>query len=378
MRNELAIDDVAALSSEHAAALVKRTLGQHPLLQQVYDDEFVQNLIRKRLNGDNSLLFRLVIPEDPLGHALWTTIVDEIDELGGDALEAFRDKMRRAGYEAIESWRTELWFAAWVKRMGVTVDLEPTVGDGKAEFRAGTHPETWWEIKTPLDLASVRGDIAVEEDIRKRLRSIPERYSLTLEAYDIALIDVPAAVRDLRGQLAAYHAQCGKTPRVFSSNGLVIEAYETTSERGYLGVQLGKMYTWRNQHAELAAKKIREAAKQLPADGAGVVVIDRTVATWMHDDDVEDACYGERFLEFDPTFQRSVRRGGLFRPDSGTRISAVISYSRAIVRHGRGRDIAVLHNPDAKKPLPYDLFAESDVRQSKIRRKGNELVYRLE
>jgi hypothetical protein len=375
---ELTIDEVSALSAERAADLVRQTLEQHPVLQQVYDDAFVQNLIRKRSNGDNNLLFRLVIPDDPIGQELWATIVDEIRELGSNALDTFRNKMRRSGYEALESWRTELWFAAWIKRMGVTVQLEPAVGDGKAEFRAGTEPETWWEIKTPLDVASVRGDNAVEEDIRKRLRFIPEPYALTLEAFDITLTDVAAAVKDLRAQLAKYHGQGGKTPHYFSSNGIVVEAYETGSERGYLGAQLGKMYVWQNQHAELAAKKIREAAKQLPEDGAGVVVIDRTVATWMHDDDVEDACYGELKLELGPSGPRCVRNGGLFRRDSGTRISAVISYSRTIVRHGIGRDIAVLHNPDAKRLLPQELFAGHDVRQTKIRRKGNALVYVLE
>ena len=104
-----------------------QTLEQHPVLQQVYDDAFVQNLIRKRSNGDNNLLFRLVIPDDPIGQELWATIVDEIRELGSNALDTFRNKMRRSGYEALESWRTELWFAAWLKGMGVTVQLEPAV-----------------------------------------------------------------------------------------------------------------------------------------------------------------------------------------------------------------------------------------------------------
>lgn len=41
------------------------------------------------------------------------------------------------------------------------------------------------------------------------------------------------------------------------------------------------------------AEQIRDAARQLPPEASGIVVVDCSNADWLDGGDVQDACYGE-------------------------------------------------------------------------------------
>jgi hypothetical protein len=139
---------------------------------------------------------------------------------------------------------------------------------------------------------------------------------------------------------------------------------------------------WRVDYkaSNVVRKHVRDVARrQLPAEMAGIVVIDRTVASWLDDDDVADACYGTFRIVQDSRGRYSARIGGLLRAGGNTRVAAVISYTRGFVKHFRpsGRDITIFHNPFAKVPIPYDVFAADDVQQTVIVRERNRELYRL-
>lgn len=157
---------------------------------------------------------RLVQPDDELNCEYWTQLTGDLLTLESEgSFDAFRAKLREHDGPSMESARTELMFAAWLKRQGVTIALEPQVGTRKCEFVASTTPKTWWEIKSPLDLTDLQRDAAVQDEVQRRLRRIDQPYVLTLDKCELPVDRVPAAVKAIKRQLYAFHRD-GGTPRV--------------------------------------------------------------------------------------------------------------------------------------------------------------------
>lgn len=120
-----------------------------------------------------------------------------------------------------------------------------------------------------------------------------------------------------------------------------------------------------NEHAERITEKIRSATNQLPRDGAGIVVIDRTLSDWIDETAAINACYGEDVedvIAFRNEQEVSVRKPGFFRPGGDTRVSVVVSYSRHPMHWKNGYELLFLHNPFARVPLPEDIFRFPGVR----------------
>jgi hypothetical protein len=379
MYENLTIYDLRDVPPKAARALVRETLARWPLLQAIYDDAFVDALVRRR-TSENSLLLRLIQPNDPLNVTFWNEVVDELIVLGGaHAVATFRDRMRLEKLASIESWLTEIRLPAWLARIGIAIELEPlTVGKRRADFRAASVPMTWWEIKTPLDISKVRSDDALLHDLRERLGKMRQPFNLTLEEFDLERDALPSAVADLQRQLLAYAGTGGTLPHAFTTSGLVVEATgRAPSGQGGLAVLLGREYVFEGEHVVLAAQQIRDAARQLPPEGAGIVVVDCSNTDWLDDTDVQDACYGVPGPIRTPTGVAWGRPGGVFRRTAGTRISAVVSYARNVVRSRYRHDIVMLHNPYAKVPLPPEAFAFPDVRHGRIVASSGGFVYRL-
>jgi hypothetical protein len=313
------------------------------------------------------LLFWLAQPEDKMAVAFWDAVVYDLSLLESEgAIGAFRAKMRKDDDADFESWRTELWLAARLKRDSIGIVLEPPVGKRAADFLTRTAPETYWEIKSPLDLDDLQEDAAVQLDIQRRFRRIDEPYVRDLVSFEVARADVAKAAKDIKRQIAALHAASGTLPRQFVSSGLVIDAVAVAKRgHGYLGTMMSKEYVLQDEHADHVVKRILEAAKQIPGDAAGVIVVDRTCADWIDEHDVVDACFGVERLRFAGNACFDVREGGVFRPGYATRISAVASYSRRWVDAGAEFEMRFLHNPYAQTPLPPELFASDGFRNAR-------------
>ena len=368
----MTIFDLPALDPTEALELVRMTLAAHPLLSRFYDDEFIEKLIRRRAAYDNTLLPRLVRPNDELDVAYWNEVVDDLLVLEADGgFDAFRAKFRERDGPSLDSARTELFFAAWLKRNGIDLVLEPPVGQRRCEFVAETAPRTWWEIKTPLDLEELRLDAAVQMDVHRRLRYIEQPYILSLRSYDLTLQQVAAAVKAIKRDIRAHHIADGAIPHVFVSDGLVIGADAFTKRpRGYLGSLLSTPRVFGNENTARVVRRIIDAADQIPAEGGGVIVLDQSSSDWIHHHDVEEACYGEEHLAILNGDWINTRDPGVFDDVGKTRISAVVSYTR------RWRDddeplMTVLHNPNALKPLPPAALAFEGVRQTRREPNGN-------
>jgi hypothetical protein len=377
------IHDVPKLTEDDAWSRVRATLARHPRLQPVYDDATLAELIRRRASTTNYLLYWLVLdPDDQFGLPFWTEVVDDLAVLEPfGAFETFRDKMRFEEKDRLTSWRTELWFAAWLVRNGVSIALEPDVGGKHPEFVTNTIPRTWWEIKSPLELDAQRTESAIYADVQRRLRSIPEPYYLHIMSAKIALADVPQAVRAIRAEIRTHFQAKGALPAKFESDGLAIAAMAETQKRptGFLG-SMATAHLFGEEHSEQLADKIASAVPQLPEGEAGIVVIDRTLSDWNDEIDAINACFGAEsfaFINNEVVQVRGERR--LFRPGAGTRISAVVSYSRhPMHREKGGYELLVIHNPYAQVPLPEDQFNFPGTRHMRCRFEPDGKSYRLE
>jgi hypothetical protein len=374
--NRLTIFDLPNVAESDALEVVGRTLAASPLLQRIYNDAFVHALVRRRTDK-NVLLLRLSQPDDDVAMSFWQDVVADLEAVGTDvAVRAFEKKMRTIENQKIASWRTELWFAAWLSRKGLRLDLEPQVGSRVAEFCAYTTPKTWWEIKSPLDVKKPRADEAVQLEVQKRLHTYPEPFAVWLEEANLELTNVAKAASDIRRQLADFAKTEEVLPRVFESRGLVVKAIERTAGPGYLIGMMGPEYMFQGEHAKLAADHIVDAAAQLPRQGGGVVVIDCSNATWLDEDSIEDACFGEPSLVLSRGSVSENRRGGVFRRDRATRISAVVAFNARIVKRSGSCDIAVFHNPFARVPLPDAMFDFPDVAHGRVEQFERGAVYR--
>jgi hypothetical protein len=289
----MTIFDLPTLNPENALTLAHETIQAHPILAQIYDDAFLVNLIRRRAAYDNLLL--LLEPDDEMSVAYWDEIAGELQLLEAEgSIGAFHAKLRKHDGPSMDSARTELYFAALMKQLGARIVLEPQVGTRRCEFMAETRLQTWWEIKTPLDLPELQQDAAVQSDVQRRLRSIDQPYVLSLRAANLTPQQVPGAVKQLKRELYSYYREGGRPPRVFDIDGLCVSIESmTTRPKGYLGTMTGKPYVFQNENSAHIVRRIIAAADQIPDEGGGIVVIDRSSSDWIHHHDVVDACFGE-------------------------------------------------------------------------------------
>ncbi len=179
---ELTIFDVRALDEADAWKRVRTTITDHRVspASRIYDEACLAELIRQRTTSEGYLLFWLAQRDDETACAFWDLVTADLTALEHEgALESYRAKMRRDGCADFQSWRTELWFPAWLKRAGIGIALAPPVGSREADFLTRTEPVAFWEIKSPLDLANLQEDAAVLLDVQRRLRNFPSRMCST-------------------------------------------------------------------------------------------------------------------------------------------------------------------------------------------------------
>jgi hypothetical protein len=202
-------------------------------------------------------------------------------------------------------------------------------------------------------------------DVHRRLRYVEQPYVLSLRRYDLTLQRVPAAVKAIKRDMRAYHIAGGELPHAFEADGLVVSADTTTTRpKGYLGFMLGKRRSFRNENSSRVVRRIVEAADQIPGEGGGIVVLDRSASDWIHHEDIEDACYGEERMGVVDGRLVAGRLPGVFDDLGKTRISAVVSYTRRW-REDRQTLMTFLHNPNAAKPLPDDFLVLNGVRHTR-------------
>jgi hypothetical protein len=272
--------------------MIQATLERLPQLSRLYDEFLLGRLVRRR-QMDNYLLLLLVQPNDEYAIGFWSDLVDDLETLReAGSWEKFRAKLRNRERFSLLAARSELALAAWVRRRGAPVTIEPpTRGRYICDFSAITSPETWWEIKAVSDLDLVLRDESVAREVQLRLRRIDQPYVLHLRPSAIERSDVAKAIREIRRQLAESHRQNRKPPFAVEALGLGIDVSATTAQQhGYLGTLDSGLYVFGDEAALRIRDRVVAAVRQLPDGQACVVVIDTSLASFLDDHVVTDAC----------------------------------------------------------------------------------------
>ncbi|MDE2480814.1 MAG: hypothetical protein KGN02_01320 [bacterium] len=367
------IYDLRHLSLTDARALVYQTLDQHPILRRIFSEQYIDALIRRR-NHENYLLLQLVRPSDEHTQRMWAMIEEDLTLLAPEgSFEHFAAKLRERERDPARSGRNELALAARMKRLGYAISLEDETRNHRlCEFRVGTSPETFWEIKTVSDIATVRDRERVNREIASQLRRLPVPYVVHLEPSSVAMRDVHLAIAEIIQEMVRHHAAGGALPARFTSHGLTLAVHEITHRAtgGYLGVTNFGLHVFADEQGGKIADRIKSATAQLPDDAAGIVVIDTSTADWADREDVLTACFGQEAYCYSPSTGADwlQRNGGLFVPDRYTRISAVVHYERHPFE--REQSLYVMHNPFARIPLGDDVLAAPDVTQLRVNADG--------
>lgn len=352
----MTIYELPTLDGDEALSLARETVRRHPGLDVIFDDAVLAELVARRRATDNALLLRLVQPGSDATSEFWADALANLGVLGPAAIARFRPKMRQHGPAEIVSWQTELWFAATLRRAGVPLTLEPSVGARRAEFVTETDPPVHWEIKSPADRAELRTEDQVLEEIGRRFHRIPEPYLLDLRKAPATPQDVVRAAKAVRAQLADAHARRLMPPFQVGDDTLVLEATSTSKVgHGGLGVRMTE-HVFENENSSRLIGIIRAAARQVPRNQPNVIVLDYTNASWIGEHDVVDACFGPESMTFTRTGEPLDVHSGerVFRSGYNTRVSAVVAYTR---RYTGGPRLLMLPNPYAAKPLGPEAFA---------------------
>jgi hypothetical protein len=107
--------------------LVQNTLKKFPILKNLYDETFLDNLLNKRFYYDNFLLW-LLASEEPYAHETLADISRNLEILkDSDGITHFKKKLRSHSEPILKSYLTELEFAAYYREKGCEVELEPKI-----------------------------------------------------------------------------------------------------------------------------------------------------------------------------------------------------------------------------------------------------------
>ncbi len=335
------------------------TLERVPPLRRFYDDAFIEKITGTRI--DNYLLFLLCQDADEdYVNAFWAGIIADLTLLEDKgAWGKYERRFHNTEYEMIQSARTELDLAARLARAGAEITFEPTMKNGRCpEFSAATSPHTWWEVKQVRDEAKVRHTNAVIEELQRQLATLPLPYRIHVDAEDVEPnVDVHALGKAIKAMVSEFHASGGRGKRVLDAHGIrAAIGGRSRGDRAHIGV-MQQGYVFDETQTQRVRRSIKDAVKQLPAEGAGVVVVDGTVGEWLDVDTVEDACFGtERFWYTATSHGASRDADGIFHPQRNRRISAVIYYNRRefVGSSERYPPLVAFHNRFANIPLEAD------------------------
>jgi hypothetical protein len=366
--------DISRAKDEELMAKAKQRVRSCPILQYIYNDNFLRNLVDRKRNRDNMLLFWLVVDEVAVPIAV--KLFEEIEA----ALDLFKDdknfsslhcKLRQWKSIPFKSTTTELEFAAEYFRRGYEIELEPLLPDGfrTSDFSAiKANQKIYFEVKIAYKEESVRNE-AILNNLIERCEAVyqPFRIGLTVsKGFGMSQV-IPASrfisqkLKTLKHTIldlpTSFHYPDAENPAIT----IDIRNRLPEGERGYVGGSTfggGIVTSWKD-----IRNKIEQGIRQLHPDFPGVVILGRHNLDYT-EYDVINALYGDLAVEFHSQPAREVRIGDrIFAKNKNTRCSAVIYYQKSFHEQGYTIKKTVYHNRFAKIRLSPEIFEGENVTQ---------------
>jgi hypothetical protein len=366
--------DISRAKDEELIAKAKQRVCRYPILKHIYNDDFLRNLINRKRNRDNMLLFWLVVDEGAVPVAV--RLFKEIEAM----LSLFKDdknfnslecKLRQWKSIPFKSTTTELEFAAEYFNRGYEIELEPSLPDGFRTSDFGgikANHKIYFEVKIAYKQESVRNE-AILNDLTERCEAVDQPFTIGLtvaEGFNTSQV-IPASrfigqkLRALKHTVlnlpASFHYPESENPAITIN----VRNRLPEGERGYVGGSTyggGIVTSWAD-----IRNKIEQGIRQLHPDFPGVVILGRHNSDYT-EYDVINALYGDLTVDFYTQPAREVRTGDrIFAKNKNTRCSAVIHYQKSFHEQGHTSKKTVYHNPFAKMRLSPEIFEGENVTQ---------------
>jgi len=389
----ISIFDLKEMNDKKLFSLVEHTLRTYPLLKEIYEKEFVADLIKKRFFHDNYLLWLLVSKSD-YAMLTWDSVVKNLELLKDCyAVSHFKGKLRSKRKTIFESYLTELEFAGHHKERGFKIELEPQI--------LRTHKGPDFKIEqNGFQIFFEIGNLFAEE--------IMEMDSLENHIHGfLARIDYPFVIginfdpdkfkikhlkilKDFINNKLHQLDEYGeiKFPLSFffpnEKEALVeVKVLGRPKKRkyGYLGI-IGTKDAFMIPDGDRIRRKISKKISQLPKGYANVLVIEFG-HLFFDQTDIEDALFGTQVFRVHVKPDTKdisgdwVRTGDkIFVSHKNTRLSALIYSQRRFQGNEFLRTKKVYHNPFASNSISKEFFSEPGTKQLISIKEGN--VYRME
>jgi hypothetical protein len=366
--------EISKASDQELMVNARKRLSKYQILKEIYDDNFLRQLIDNKGDRDNILLFWLVT-DNEFDLPAATRVFDEIEGMlslfkSSSNFVLLSHKLRQWHSIPFESTVTELEFATEYLNRGYQIELEPPLPNGrKADFCACRGDEKiFFEVKVAYKEISALNDTTINE-LTERCDKVDHPFLITLNVEENFLRSqvIPAA-QFIGKKLRELKVTSCDLPLSFeypdSNNPIlsvdVIKRFPEP-EKGFVsGCTFGGGITskWNDLRS-----KIEQGIKQLHPDFPGVLILARHHLDYT-DYDVKNALYGDLSVNFLTKPAQAFRTGDrIFGKQKNTRLSAVIHYEKILQNYGYARKKTVYHNPYTKRKLPKEVFEGENVTQ---------------
>lgn len=354
--------------------LARESCKTFPSLMQIYDEEFLKLLIKRRFNFNNYLLWLLVSRDDFAVKTL-SDISEFAVTLGkDDFVSHFKDKLRSPIESVFNNYLTELEFAAYYKNRGYSVELEPKNGDSEKhpDFKIVRDTfQVFFEVKN-IFWEEMMEMNKIETLLQGELSRVKQKYVFSIHySPKLTILHLASLRKFVTEKLEKLTDKEIPAEFLFPNENEVLSKIKVIGKPkklpfGYLGAVM-RTEAFRIPGGRDIRRKISQKVTQLPKDEMGVIVI-APGQIFVREEHVLEALYGDEtaIINLEDCSATSERiHNGTYNPESNRRLSAVIFFKRqwnaqkGIFEKNR----AVFHNPFANRRLAYDFFQDSGVRQ---------------
>lgn len=367
------IDEMKEKDDDELLARIKATLSSFPILKEIYDEEFCLNLIRKKENNDNYLLWLLVSGTD-YSKITWETISKFLMLLvDADSIPHFRDKLGHRKETIFHSFQTELELAGYYKERGYDVELEPKIPDTdqNPDFKIEKDKtRVFFEVGN-LFIQELIEMENVDSQIHDRFNKIEEPFRFGF-AYNPFVLKTEH-LKPLQVFLKKKFAELEKSkelsfPLSFhfpdEKDSLVeVKVFGREEKNGRFSGIVSTFGLPRGSNN--FRMKISKKISQLPKGEKNVIVVELG-HPYYDEEDCLDALFGDKIIVVnmkDGSTQDTRGKEKLFRAEKNTRLSAVINYKKIFRYSNFHVWKTVIHNPYAFNPINPDFFEDDNVTQ---------------
>lgn len=353
--------------------LAGKRLKSFPILKEIYDDEFLADLVRHKNNYDNLLLSWLVV-DNLYDTGLAYEFLKDIEENlklfpSQENFKIFKTKLRQWKTVAFEAAITELEFSAEYLKRGYQIELEPNLPNNKkGDFSANKGDiKIYFEVKTIYKEAS-NEDQTIMNELEDRLVDMSPHFRIDI---DIKEKFRPSQAVEVSKYILQKLMELDRLSVTFpfsfaypeNDDPLAIVEIRSrvpNEEKGYISGFVhggGIKVDWNDLR-----KKIVSGVSQLHPDYPGVIIV-KPHRFEVLEFDIKNALYGDLKVNLfgKPQPFRSGER--VFEEKRNRRLSAVIFYEKRLHGARYAKKKLIFHNQFAAKRLPKDVFEGENVIQ---------------